>query len=294
MNAQNVSEVTGFCDVKGGKIWYKIIGAEKQAVPLICIHGGPGGSHDYLLTLSSLSSERPVIFYDQLGCGNSDKPSDNSLWTIERYTDELKLLLEHLKYDSVILLGQSWGAVPALEYFLLSPQKVKALIFSGPLISSELFIEGARSYLSSLPDSIRKTIIESEDKQDFTNQKYIDAMNFYYNLHLCRMNPWHPLLLETYGKMNADIYSFMWGPSEFTGTGSLMKYDRTKKLKNITIPILFTCGEYDEAAPYIVKRYSKTTPNSEFVVMKDCSHSHHLENIDEYNYIVKTFINKLN
>lgn len=294
MNTQNISEVTGFCNVKGGKIWYKIIGAEKQGTPLICIHGGPGGSHEYLLTLTPLASERPLIFYDQLGCGNSDKPSDNSLWTVERYTDELNLLVEYLKYDSVILLGQSWGTVLALECHLLYPQKVKALILSGPPVSAELFIEGARSYLPLLPENIRSTIIEYEDKKDFTNQEYIDAMNFYYNLHLCRMNPWHPLLLETFGKMNANIYNYMWGPSEFTGTGSLMNYDRTNELNNISIPVLFTCGEYDEAAPYIVERYSKAIPDSKFVVMKDCSHSHHLENIDEYNYIVKSFINKLN
>ena len=293
MNAQNNSDVSGYCDVKGGKVWYTIFGSEKQGTPLLCIHGGPGGSHDYLLTFNSFSSDRPVIFYDQLGCGNSDKPTDNSLWTVERYTDELRILIEHLNYDTVILLGQSWGAALALEYYLLCPRKVKAIIFSGPLINSELFIEGARSYLPSLPESIRNTIIECEDKKDFTNLKYMEAMNFYYNLHLCRMNPWHPLLLKTFGKLNTNIYTSMWGPSEFTGTGSLMKYDRSIDLNKITIPVLYTCGEYDEAAPYIVKRFSEMTPNSEFVVMKDCSHSHHLEKTDEYNYIVNTFINKL-
>ncbi len=293
MNAQNISEVDGYCDVNGGKIWYKIFGANRQGTPLICIHGGPGGSYDYLLTISSLADERPVIFYDQLGCGNSDKPTDNSLWTVERYTDELKLLVEHLKYDTVILLGQSWGTVLALEYYLSSPQKVKAIIFSGPLISSELFIEGARSYLPLLPENIRNTINECEEKNDFTNEKYLEAMNFYYNLYLCRMNPWHPLLMKTFSKLNTDIYNSLWGPSEFTGTGSLMKYDRTNVLNEINIPVLYTCGEFDEAAPYIVEKFSKMTPNSEFAVMKDCSHSHHLEKTGEYNYIVKTFIGKL-
>lgn len=293
MNAQSISETTGFCNVKHGNIYYKIFGAEKPGTPLICIHGGPGGSHDYLLSMKPLAENRPVIFYDQLGCGNSDKPEDTSLWTIEHYTEELKLLIEHLNYEKVILLGQSWGAVPAVGYYLANTYKVKALVLSGPLISSALFIEGARSYLPSLPENIRSTIIKCEESYDFSNPEYQEAMTYYYNLHLCRMSPWHPLLLETFGKLNVDIYNTLWGPSEFACNGSLLEYDKTSNLNDIKIPVLYTCGEFDEAAPYIMQNFQKQTPGSELAILKDCSHSHHLEKTDDYNYIVNSFINKV-
>ena len=43
--------------------------------------------HDYLEPLAALGEDRPVIFYDQLGCGKSDKPDAKLLWTIERFAD---------------------------------------------------------------------------------------------------------------------------------------------------------------------------------------------------------------
>lgn len=64
----------GFVTVEGGKIWYRIAGKESSGIPLLIVHGGPGATHDYLLNLETLSNERPVIFYDQLGCGNADHP----------------------------------------------------------------------------------------------------------------------------------------------------------------------------------------------------------------------------
>lgn len=290
LNAQTISETTGFCKVKHGNIWFKIYGKEKPGTPLICIHGGPGGSHDYLLSIKPLAENRPVIFYDQLGCGNSDKPADTSLWTVGRSKEELKLLVEHLGFDKVILLGQSWGAVPALEYYFACPEKVKALILSGPLISSALFVEGARSYLPSLPENIANAIIKNEESMDYSSAEYQEAMTYYYNRHLCRMNPWHPLLLETFSKLNVEIYNTLWGPGEFTMTGSLLSYDITPRLRDIKVPVLYTCGEFDEAAPYIMEKFREQTPDSKLVVMNDCSHSHHLEKTDEYNYIIGSFI----
>ena len=69
----------GFIPVRGGRVWYQVIG-EGDAIPLLTLHGGPGVPHDYLETLDELVDERPVIFYDQLGCGRSDRPEDVSLY----------------------------------------------------------------------------------------------------------------------------------------------------------------------------------------------------------------------
>jgi len=56
----------GYIPVDGGRVWYQIVGSG-NAIPLLCLHGGPGFCHDYLETMADLSPERPVIFYDQLG-----------------------------------------------------------------------------------------------------------------------------------------------------------------------------------------------------------------------------------
>ena len=294
MRAQEkpLSEVTDFCNVEGGKIWFIIYGAEKNGTPLICIHGGPGATHDYLLTINELASDRTVVFYDQLGCGRSDKPDNESLWTVDRYTNELESLIKYIGYPEVYLLGQSWGSMLAVELYLIKSVIVRGMILSGACISPELFVKGARSYIPALPEKYKDIILDCEDRKDFNNESYTEAMNYYYNLHLCRTNPWHPLLLKSLNNINNNIYSFMWGPSEFTATGTLLNHDRINDLPKISVPVLYTCGEYDVATPENTKMLSDLTPDSKLVVFKDASHSHHLEKTVEYNYIVKSFIEK--
>jgi pimeloyl-ACP methyl ester carboxylesterase len=66
----------GYIEVPGGQVWYRIAGTDRPGIPVLCLHGGPGMPHDYLEPLEDLASSRPVIFYDQLGCGRSDRPAD--------------------------------------------------------------------------------------------------------------------------------------------------------------------------------------------------------------------------
>ena len=75
----------GYIAVDGGKVWFGSTGAGSAGTPLLCLHGGPGFSHDYLESLAALADERPVIFYDQLCAGNSERPTDPSLWILERF-----------------------------------------------------------------------------------------------------------------------------------------------------------------------------------------------------------------
>jgi hypothetical protein len=89
----------GFVEVEGGKIWHKIVG-KGDGIPLLVMHGGPGGrSCGMIPGFSLLSNDRPVIFYDQLGSGNSDRPADTSLWKTERFVNEIDFLRSTLKLD---------------------------------------------------------------------------------------------------------------------------------------------------------------------------------------------------
>jgi proline iminopeptidase len=78
----------GYVQVPGGRVWYRIVGPA-NGVPLVTLHGGPGIPHDYLTALEALAVERPIVFYDQLGCGLSDRPDDLTLWHIDRFVEEL-------------------------------------------------------------------------------------------------------------------------------------------------------------------------------------------------------------
>jgi proline iminopeptidase len=116
----NLESGDGFVEVEGGKIWYKITGSG-EAVPLVVLHGGPGVGSFYLKPFEELSSDRPVIRYDQLGCGKSDVISDTSLFTVQRFVQELESLRIHLNVPKWHILGHSWGSMLAASYYETHP-----------------------------------------------------------------------------------------------------------------------------------------------------------------------------
>ena len=123
-------EIAGYVAVEGGRVWYRLNGSRHFAagkMPLLVIHGGPGFSHHYLLTLTDLADERPVILYDQLDSGNSDRPGDPKNWAVERFVDEVDHVRNALGLGRVVVLGSSWGGSVAASYATRRPPGVIGL-----------------------------------------------------------------------------------------------------------------------------------------------------------------------
>ena len=112
--------------VTGGEVWYRIVGAERDAIPLLTLHGGPGFTTTTSILWRRWPMSDPVVFYDQLGAGRSDQPDDPRLWRIERFVEELAQLRAALRLERVHLLGQSWGTMLATEYMLTQPAALSA------------------------------------------------------------------------------------------------------------------------------------------------------------------------
>ncbi len=292
-NTVNPHLKEGFIPVTGGNVWYHIVGAGKKGIPLLTLHGGPGAPHDYFEPLEALADERPVIFYDQLGCGKSDQPSDTTLWTVDRFVEELVQVRDFLKLDKVHLLGGSWGTMLAVEYMLRKkPQGVVSLILSGPYLSTSRWVTDQQIWISQLPQNVQDTITKYEENKNYSSQAYQDAMMFFYREHLCRLDPWPDCLNRAFAGMGQEVYQFMWGPSEFTVTGTLKNADLTGQLHLIETPVLFTCGEFDEATPATTAYYQSKLPGSEIYIFKGASHEHPLESKDEYLQVTRSFMKK--
>lgn len=281
----------GHVPVQGGRIWYGIAGSQSAGVPLVIVHGGPGAPHDYLEPLAALADERPVVFYDQLGCGNSEQPEDASLWTLARFADELARLASALGLAHFHLLGQSWGTAVAAEYLLTrQPAGVVSAVLSGPLLSASRWIEDQRAYLRAMPQEVQDAVRRAEASGDFQSAAYQEAMMAYYRRHVCRTDPWPECLERAFARLAMPVYLQMWGPSEFTVTGTLKGYERVDVLGAITVPVLFTCGEYDEATPATTRDYQRHVPGSRLVVFEGASHEHHLERTDAYMKSARAFL----
>jgi proline iminopeptidase len=284
-------EQTGYINVTGGRVWYKRVGSDKPGIPLLLLHGGPGGTHLTLQGLTALSDERPVVFYDQLGSGKSDRPTDKSLWTMERFVEELAQVREALRLDRVHILGHSWGTMLLAEYLLTrQPTGVESVIFSSPCHSAPRWAEDQARYKKQLPQELQDIIDRCEAEGTTDSEDYQKAVEEYYRRHVCRLDPPPPIREQAKKESNHEIYLHMWGPAEFSATGTLKSFDCTDRLHEIHVPTLFTCGRYDEATPETVADYCSRVPGAKMVVFENSSHTPYLEEPEAYIAVVREFL----
>ena len=278
----------GHVVVPGGRVWYRRLGGGR--IPLLCLHGGPGATHDALTPLAALADEREVIFYDQLGSGRSDRASDPALWTLGRSLAELAAVREALGLEELHLLGQSWGGLLAVEHALDGGTGLASLLLTSPLISVPRWVEDAERLKGDLPEDVRATI-DQHERSGFTHcPEYVAATLVFAKRHVCRLDPWPEELERMFAGFGAEPYETMWGPSEFTQTGNLAGRDPTGRLGELAMPVLFTCGRHDEATPESTASISDLVPGAELVVFEESAHTAPLEERDRFLAVVRDFL----
>jgi proline-specific peptidase len=206
----------GFTPPHAGKLcrtWYTIFGTLAPGIrPLICLHGGPGIPHNYLLPIRHLASPPhniPVIMYDQLGCGNStrlpEKKDDGSFWTVELFLSELDNLLEKLGIqDGYDILGQSWGGMLGACHAIRQPKGLNKLIIANSPASMELWVQAAKKLLSKLPEDVQETLLKHERDGTTDSEGYETAMEWYYDRHVCRVKPTPEELVASFAALKED------------------------------------------------------------------------------------------
>ncbi len=279
----------GYIDVTGGKVWYKIVGSG-TATPILLLHGGPGVSSGSLEPLAKLSDDRPVIFYDQLGSGKSDRPSDLTLWNAKRFVEELSLVRDALQLREVHIFGHSWGTMLAVDYMLTKPTGVKSLILASPCLSISRWIQDANRLRAALPSETQDILKKHEEAGTTDSEEYMAATMEFYSRYLCRLDPWPPILQEVFTDLNTEVYGTMWGPSEFHATGNLKGYDRTEQLKEISVPTLFTAGRYDEATPETTAFYKSLIPEAKLEIFENSAHMTMFEETELYVKAIREFL----
>ena len=280
-------------DVPGGRVWTGTYG-EGPATPLLVLHGGPGMPSHYLASLTALADERPVVLYDQLGCGRSDRPDDASLWTVSRALAELAAVRRALGLDRVHVLGHSWGGYLGLAHageHLDHPGVggIASLVLSSPLVSVAAWVEDAAALVARLPEPVRRTIERHEQQQTFDDPAYVEATETFYRRHLCRLDPWPPELVRTFDEVGQGPYRTMWGPSEFTQTGTLRGGDLTPLLPRLAVPTLWVGGTEDEVAPARLAAFAEQA-SGRVEVVEGGSHCLHLEHPSHYLTVVRDFL----
>jgi len=275
----------GRVQVEGGSIWYRLVG-ENDGHPVVTLHGGPGYPSASLQPLEALASDGQVVFYDQLGCGNSDRPDDPSLWTVKRYVDELERLLRHLDLAEVHLLGHSWGTMLAVDFYMAHPQSVRSMVLVSPALSASRWKQDCERLISQLPPDLRAIHADPDASKDDIDRLKSEFMSRHF-LRLKHEPESHKRAMEGFGE---QVYLTMWGPNEFTPTGVLEDYERVDDLSDIEVPVLLLCGRYDEATPESTHLYTSLLPNAEMKVFENSAHNAFLEDADEFITTVRRFL----
>jgi len=288
----------GFVTFHGYNVWYRIVGNGEEAgkFPLLCLHGGPGVPHDYLEPLEAMvATGRRVIFYDQLGCGNSDQPHDPSLWTVDLFVEEVDVVRQALELDHIHLLGQSWGGMLAMEYAFTQPAGVISLTLASSLASMPQWVSEANRLRAELPPEVQQTLLKHEATGTTDDPAYEEAMFVFLGRHLCRLDPLPDFVNRTFEKLmqNPEVYNTMWGPSEFHVTGFLKDWDIVDRLGEIRMPTLITSGRYDEATPAISETLHHSIPGSEWVLFEHSAHFSHAEEPEKYLQVLGQFLSRV-
>ena len=294
--SQPAKTTEGYVNVEGGRIWYKMVG-NGEKTPLVILHGGPGGRSCYMIPVySALSDERPVIFYDQLGSGNSDRVGDTTLWSLPCFVNEIDSIRKALELDQIHLLGSSWGAAVVVEYMVTKdPEGVRSVIFSGPLISTPQWMEDAEILLEQLPQNLQDTITKYEALENYQAPAYIAASDSFYRRfmrHTRKPVITHPECHQGNG-FNEAIYNYMWGPTEFTARGTLKTFDRSADLPKIKQAILFMAGRYDEARPETMYEFRDLSQNARVVIIEDSGHASLFDQPEAVIKTVRDFLNQV-
>lgn len=287
-NKETLASQEDFLQVNGGKIWYKVRGG--NGVPVLMLHGGPGFTSYYLTALAdSIAKDRPVIIFDQLGCGRSDKITDTSLMNMQHHVDQVAALLKHLHINKFDLYGHSFGTMLAMDFHLQHPENIRSVVLASPCIRTQTWVEDAGILMQTLPDTTRDVLQTMSKGLKTDSLQLANALNLYYNSFYNRTQPLSPYVDSSLKNQALNVYRHMWGPEEFVATGNLKDYDRTSAISKLKVPVLFTAGEYDAARPATVKYYQSLVPGSAFVEIKGAGHSTMTDKIDEDLKAIRQF-----
>ena len=289
----------GYIPFLNYKTYYRIVNPNGKKTPLLMLHGGPGSTHNAfeLFDHMAFDDDRPIIMYDQIGCGKSMiEPGHKELWCKETWVKELENLREALNLSEVHLFGHSWGGMLAIIYLCdYNPKGIKSVTLSSTLSSASLWYKETHRLIRLLDEDIQKAISEAEKNNDYESEKSENAMQFYF--HKFVFGPWKegvdPECLTRKRPDSSESYETAWGMDEFAPSGTLKDYEYTDKLHLIKCPVLLQSGADDESTPYQNKvMLDNIKVEKEWHLYPNSRHMSYYEDHDLYISNLTKFLNK--
>ncbi len=282
------------------KVWTKRVG-NNPTKKVLLLHGGPGMTHEIYESFDGYFPQEQIeyYYYDQLGSYYSDQPKDLSLWDLDRFVEEVEQVRQALGLtkDNFYLYGQSWGGILASSYALKYQEHLKGLIISNMVMSIKDYNAYSAEVLApKLPPEVLAEVMEFENKEDYSNQRYLDLLTeHYYTRHIIRMptNSWPDPVNRGFKHLNPDVYVTMQGPSEFgiKGDATLLNWDIKDRLKEITVPTLSIGAQHDTMDPKHMEWIASEVQNGRYL---HCPNGSHLSQFDDQEHFFPGLIKFIN
>jgi proline-specific peptidase len=284
-----MSQREGTIAVPGGNVWFTRVGGG-TGLPLLAVHGGPGLPHNYITSLERLADEREVIFWDQLGCGKSERPADVSLWTMDRSVAEMVAVVEGLGLDGFHIFGNSWGGMLAQQYVLDAAPAATSLVISNSIASIPAFSEMVARLKSDLDPATQAAIHRHEAAGTTASPEYQAAIRTWNETYLCRLSPWPDELEDAYRGMGAEIFETLFGPSDFHIVGTIRGWDVFDRLSEIALPTLLIAGRFDQCDPEHMWEMHRRIDGSRFELFESSSHMPFIEEPYRFDRVMRDFL----
>ncbi len=284
-------DTEGFVRVQGHRIFYRSLGRALRGTILV-VHGGPS-DHRYLACLADLVPHGfRVVWYDQWGCGRSDRPRSFRGYTMERAGAEVTAVARQLHLGSPHLFGHSWGGALALEAATRSPKRFAHVIVCGGFASDRSFQRAMRRHVHALPASLRVPIERGEREGRYHGRQYRAAVRrrrreFSLGMEILPFD-----IAVTEPSMNRRLLRAIYGdrPGLFSpATGALKGWDVRPKLSNLSGRCLVLAGER-EAGRYTAQEIHRQVTGSRLVLLADCAHLPFLQSRDRFMQVVLAFL----
>ena len=283
----------GFAKGPNGQVYWRAYGVAGK-LPVVVLHGGPAAGHTYMRPYAALATDREMILYDQSGCGLSAKPSGLWHYSVSRYVAELEALRVHLGYDRVILVGHSWGALLAPAYAAAHPTRVASMVLAGGVAVMSDYQKAATRWLTEMGPSTVELVRRITASGKVSDPGYQAFLDRYYHAHVLRLKDWPDWINTALGQLDSNpVYLHLNGPNEFAITGALSSLDLRPQTKNLGMPVLVTCGEFDEAPPWAASRLAAAFPNARLHPFPGLSHLSHVEDPVTVIAATRSFIQQI-
>lgn len=276
----------GFMPFKNLQTYYRVVNPEGKKAPLLFLHGGPGSSHNYFEVFDEIAEklDRPLVMYDQIGCGESPAEGGPELFNAEVWLDELEALRKHLNLDKVHILGQSWGGMMAIWYAITrKPEGVLSYILSSTLPSAKMWKEEQYRRISYMDEATQQALYKADETGNYDDPDYLKALD-YFMVRYCagKVAEDAPEYLRRPKKGGGVAYVTGWGKNEFSPTGTLSGYEFTDRLNEIKTPCLITSGQIDLCSPYIAKTMYDRIEGSKWELFQFSRHMPYIEETERY------------